>query len=776
MGIFDKLAETAGRALGTFQHARDTARRPSRPSFFTSMAQQHNWTGGWRWDGNDQERQERAVQNSWVYTAISKIAREASAAEFQIVEHSGPDDEPVQVQNHPLERLLRRPNPYMGGAFLWQYSYWWLKLDGNFYWFVLPDHRGQPAELWPLPASAVTPVFGDGERILDYYEYNVGGRLYQIPAEYVVHVRQPNPFNAFVGISELVAAMLPVDNDLAMTRWNGAFFGKNNTMPSAIINLSSGDPNAPINPADANRLRADLEDDYAAFERKTLVTTANSVNATLLGWNPHDMDFGNGRQFNKEEILTIYGVPLGVVDANATEANATVANEAFLGNTIWPLLVLVAEQLTAELVIPYYCWWTHAPQMEAQFADVRPVNREMELRERETARGVMTIDEVRARYYALDPLPDGRGLLLEGEVQAQVEPQFGPDFGLPWALPAQSAPIVEEAVTSELGKYERKSLAALKRGQSADVDFETNILPAEMVGHLRLHLQTAQTHEQVRAAFQEVAADAHFFRSNIRLVKRPFRPWSLFENRLNDVVNAFLTAQAQRIVERIQRDGERFDDDLLWTDEQRRLEDALRPEIEALALFGVQKVREALGEQAVGINWDLANSRAAEWARQYAGERSKTLTETTRTSVREQLGQWIENAETLPDLIQRVSTVVDNPVRAEMIAITEATNSYAEANAQAWGEAGYSPAIYRPAAHVRCRCYLQPYKLPDGARVMVWYTARDERVCTQPLTVPWQGDPVQGCRALHTVVVSKGDYTGMKLSAAIAQAKQQQRA
>lgn len=505
MSMLDTIAERLGQAIGTFRYALRQALRGHRPGFFAAMAEQGKWEGGWQW-GNEREAQRRAITNSWIFGTISTFARDCSAARLQVVEHRGADDEPVQIHNHALEKLIRYPNPYMGRSFLWQYSYWWLKLDGNFYWFVLCDDegRGKPIELWPLPAFAVRPWPGDGDRLIDYYEYDVGGRVYRIPAEYVVHVKQPNPFSLYTGLSELVAAMLPSDGDTAMARWNAAFFGKQNTMPSAIINLSSGDPNAPINPTDAEKLKADLSDDYAAYDRRALVTTANSVSATLLGWNAKDMDFLAGREFTKEEIQFIFGRPAGMMDKNATEANAVVAERRWF-DTLWGALVLVAEQLTVELVRPFYGWWPEAANLEAQFEDIRPKNRELELHERDAARGILTVDEIRQRYFALDPLPEERGAVLETEMQAPALGDYGvPDFNLADVQIPQQA--LSQAIESDLRKWQTKAQRALKRDGSADVDFESAVLPGEVVGHVRIHLQAARSGEDVRAAFVEVAA------------------------------------------------------------------------------------------------------------------------------------------------------------------------------------------------------------------------------------------------------------------------------
>lgn len=207
------------------------------------------------------------------------------------------------------------------------------------------------------------------------------------------------------------------------------------------------------------------------------------------------------------------------------------------------------------------------------------------------------------------------------------------------------------------------------------------------------------------------------------------------------------------------------------------------PVIEALAVFGVQKVRETLSpSESVGINWDLANQQAADWARAHAEERSQLISQTTRDRIARAQGKledvygevatWIEQPEAMPDLIGRINKIVGDPARAEAIAVTEATATFADANTSAWAAAGYVPVVVKPDYHVNCRCYTQPYKLPDGTKVIVSYTARDELVCkTTKIQVPWQPEPMKGCRSMHTVVISGGDYSGMKLSDAIAEAR-----
>ena len=100
--------------------------------------------------------------------------------------------------------------------------------------------------------------------------------------------------------------------------------------------------------------------------------------------------------------------------------------------------------------------------------------------------------------------------------------------------------------------------------------------------------------------------------------------------------------------------------------------------------------------------------------------------------------------------------------RAEMIAVTEVTNAYANGQRGVYDEAGVPLPAYQPAAHPRCRCWTTTALLPSNEWVIVWQTNNDELVCTQPLDTPWA--MVGGCKELHGRVVSEGPYLGMLLS------------
>lgn len=738
-----------------------------RPEFLSSEAEEHKWSGG---DiGKRIPAQKRAIQNSWVFTAVNKKALALTAGRLHVY-YAGQEDENAVIQNHALERILRRPNPYMGRSFLWQYTHWWQELDGNSYWFLAPDSDGDLAEIWPLPAGHVRAFPGDKERFVDYYEYQANGVIFKIPFENVCHFKYPNLFDIYHGLSKLVAAMLPADADTAMARWNGAFFGKDNVMPSTIISLSSGDPQRPLDPGDVDAVKEQLQSEYAAVNRKTIVTNAYEMATAILGWNAKDMDFLGGRKFSKEEIFGIFGVPLGMFDANATDANATVHKELFW-ETIYNELGMYAEEITAQIVIPWY----HSG-MEARFDDVRAKNQQYQIQEAQATMSDLTIDERRKRYWKLPELPDGRGDRLISEADLTPQPPLhgverGSMPGDSLSAPGGTVNNIPEygqakqervaAANVELRNWRTKSIKSLRLGKLAAVGFTSQAIGAELSENILDGLECAETVDDIKAVFA--------LSESAKGIIRSWRPWSGFEEKLSQVVGQALSGQADELMRQVREKGaDVLDDPQTWKEQAEAMRTQLEPALQELAAFAVERVKATLGGASVGVNWDLANEQAVNWARQHAGELVGQVADTTKKLVGEQTAQWAQSSEGLDGLIKRISVMTDergmpvfNKARAETIAITEATNTYAGANSTAWAMAGYAPAAIRPALHVRCRCYLQPFKTADGSKVLVWYTARDERVCTVPAQAPW--GQVQGCREMHRAVVSEGAHLGEKV-------------
>ena len=327
----------------------------------------------------------------WVYVAVNRIAEAAALVPFHVARRAG--EQVVAVEDHPFERLLRRPNPLLSRFELIEQTVGSLEIHGNAYWFLAGEPGGVPAELWPLRPDRVS-IVPDARRGVRGYVYEVDGHRIPLDAAEVVHFRRWHPANDYYGLSALEAARLAVETDRAMADWNRRYFGEGMAVPAGIVAIKER-----VGDADYERLKREWRAAYGGRERKTAFLRGASVEWHNVGLSQQDMDFLNARRFNREEIFQIFGIPVGMFSENATEANALVGERVFIERTLWPKLVRIAEKITTDL-LPFY-----GAGLVGSFEDIRPHDRAQTLEEIRAARGILTVDEIRARYFQLGPSP-----------------------------------------------------------------------------------------------------------------------------------------------------------------------------------------------------------------------------------------------------------------------------------------------------------------------------------------------------------------------------------
>lgn len=249
------------------------------------------------------------------------------------------------------------------------------------------------------------------------------------------------------------------------------------------------------------------------------------------------------------------------------------------------------------------------------------------------------------------------------------------------------------------------------------------------------------------------------------------RPWDRWERVLFNRTNAALERSASVLEKLIEEQGPgAVNSAAFWATHKESLFESILEGITGISKLGVRHGEERLLRGQSGlVDWGLVNRNVERYAREQATFLINGITDTLQDDLRGTLGDWTLSGGTTPDLKKRVREVIvqgglaeegEKPTanRASRIAVTESTNLYAQGNNQAWEAAGVEPAIFLPTLHPNCRCYPQPWRMPDGTWVVVWYTARDERVCKKEYPTPW--GVVKGCKGMHKRVVSGGQYGG----------------
>lgn len=154
----------------------------------------------------------------------------------------------------------------------------------------------------------------------------------------------------------------------------------------------------------------------------------------------------------------------------------------------------------------------------------------------------------------------------------------------------------------------------------------------------------------------------------------------------------------------------------LWKDVQVMYDQALLPALESIFHDAAAAMVEHVGG---GVEWDLINQRAANWARQSTLDLVTKLTDNSKQVIQQATSDFYNDRLTLGALEDRLSRLF-GPRRAEAIAITETTRAAAQ------GEAAYADELRKQGATL----------------VAVWVTENDSTVCSicSPLDGREQGD------------------------------------
>lgn len=150
---------------------------------------------------------------------------------------------------------------------------------------------------------------------------------------------------------------------------------------------------------------------------------------------------------------------------------------------------------------------------------------------------------------------------------------------------------------------------------------------------------------------------------------------------------------------------------------------------------------------SMNIDWKLVNDDAKKWAQEYAYTMISSITATSRRVLQERVSAWIASGNPLSTLAKDDKLVqMFGPMRAKLIASTEVTRIYAEANQRVFEQTGvekrrwntakdelvcpicgplngvevgiaepFPGGLSLPPAHPRCRCWITPVVGPIPA-------------------------------------------------------------
>ena len=293
--------------------------------------------------------------------------------------------------------------------------------------------------MYPLPADRMRPIPDSKNYIKGYayYPRSFDEKPEFIPREKICYHHLFNPFDFHRGLAPLTAFLMSLKINQAAQGTKLEDYTKNLTLNHII----SAAPET--TDGDMEQLYSDLEDAKRRADRYMLIR-GGDLSISAIQKQVED-DPTAIFSLTESQINSVFGVPDGYWNENSNFASTEQHHASFLEHTIWPLMVRLSEDLSVQVVTPYY-----GNEYQAVFDDPRPENEELEIKEREDARKDQTYGE--ARLEAGLPLhPDDRvndaphavagdvyRLLLENELSAwdiPTEPAPNPLVEIPLPLP-----------------------------------------------------------------------------------------------------------------------------------------------------------------------------------------------------------------------------------------------------------------------------------------------------------------------------------------------------
>lgn len=288
-------------------------------------------------------------QSSWIYAAVSAKAAKFSQVPLRLSRTAAGKPGENVILSGPLFDLLQRPHPQLDRFTFWELISTWLDLRGEVFLLAL-DNAGRVVSTRPtagggFPVQQLIVLSPDGmrevieDRALAGWRYQADGpnAPFETTAflpEEVIHIRLPNPFNFWRGMSPLSVAVLAAQTDYAAAQFMKGFI-LNNADLGLIV--TSEEKFTPQQREEILAILRERKRQAGAADRPLFLSHKIQVHKPQL--SAADLQFLENRKFSRQEICSIFKVPQTILgfteDANRSVDEQQSTN--WIHNVIAPL-------------------------------------------------------------------------------------------------------------------------------------------------------------------------------------------------------------------------------------------------------------------------------------------------------------------------------------------------------------------------------------------------------------------------------------------------------
>lgn len=287
-------------------------------------------------------------RNPYVFSCVNLRAGSVSSVPPIVYDHAGNE---VTSQEHPLLKLLARPNPKQSWAQFVGQIETYLGINGNAYIYPIRTHFSGIAELWVFSSAEVTPMRTNNKfEPVSSWILNFGNETRTVEPDGLIHIKLNNSSDKLFGISPMYVARINVEMQNAAGVWNKSTL-ENGARPSMILRTKGN-----LSKLQRKILKDEMRGSYQGAENQSnVMVVPEEIEAIPNGFTAVEMDFVEGMTMNSRAICVAYNVPSELVGdvANKTYANLAEARSQYAKSCILPELELIYSEL-AHYLLPYY--------------------------------------------------------------------------------------------------------------------------------------------------------------------------------------------------------------------------------------------------------------------------------------------------------------------------------------------------------------------------------------------------------------------------------------
>ena len=288
-------------------------------------------------------------RNELIYACIAYKANSASQARMVVRRESNGEE----LEQHPLQQLIDRPNPFMTQFDLVSLTTIFLDCAGRACWEKVRSASGAVVQLWPLRPDWLHPI-RDAKRFMVAYEYAVPGmNPVRIDARDVLEVKLWNPLDLYGALAPVTVASRVAAVDNSATDFIKLTF-EHGGVPMGVLSSKQN-----LTETQVESIRTRWRQRYGGF-RNWADPAVLDADATYqrAGLTFRELGFDILDARSEARICAVLDVPPILVGAKIGLDRATYSNYAEARAAFWqdgqiPRLRRIADEFTTDLAYEF---------------------------------------------------------------------------------------------------------------------------------------------------------------------------------------------------------------------------------------------------------------------------------------------------------------------------------------------------------------------------------------------------------------------------------------